>query len=428
MRHLSYIIISVIFLSACEFFGERERTNVTPWGEVMEEVTDTSQELGHSVNGKGGQISLSDIVNAGELIMLTMSGPETYYEYHGHGLGLHYLLCEKFAQKIGVSLRVELCKDTAEMLRKLRDSEADIIAFPLPTSNSEKRRKKSVSVKKTDNTTYDGLVLCGVHDSLRTFSWAVKEGNSELSEALTTWFSYSLIASTQQEMKHTMKVGFVKRHVYPFMLDKKDAVISHYDPLFRKYANVANCDWTLIAAQCYQESCFDPKAKSWAGACGLMQIMPATADHLGLPRSQIYEPEANVAAACRYMAELQGKFSDIHNRQERIHFALACYNGGYHHIRDAMALAEKYGKNPHRWADVREFVLGLQNPLYYNDPVVKNGYMRGSETADYVNRIVDRWHQYRGATKNRYGTGINAQPTRSRHRNKWDKETESSRR
>ena len=421
MRYWIYIIISLWLLS-CDFvLDDRKKQNLTPWGEVIEDSHDPSQAHDCSDSLKSEQVTVADIVNAGELIMLTMSGPQTYYEYHGHGLGLHYLLCEKFAQKLGVSLRVELCKDTTEMLSRLRDGEADIIAFPLPLS---KAKGKQNDAAVPENDLYKELTLCGVHDSLYTYSWAVRKSNTELSKTLDSWFMPSIIAATQQEMKQTMKVGFVKRHVYPFMINRKEAVISHYDPLFRKYAPVAKCDWTLIAAQCYQESCFDPKAKSWAGACGLMQIMPSTANYLGLPRSQIYEPEPNVSAACRFMADLQGKFTDIPSRQERIHFALACYNGGYHHIRDAMALAKKYGKNPHRWSDVREFVLGLQHPQYYNDPVVKNGYMRGAETADYVSRIIDRWNQYRGATKGRYGTGMNAQPTRSRHKNKWDKATE----
>ena len=64
-----------------------------------------------------------------------------------------------------------------------------------------------------------------------------------------------------------------------------------------------------------------------------------------------------------------------------------------------MALAEKYGKNKHRWADVREFILGLQTPHYYNDPVVKSGYMRGSETANYVDRINARYADYRGVAR-----------------------------
>ena len=83
-------------------------------------------------------------------------------------------------------------------------------------------------------------------------------------------------------------------------------------------------------------------AHSWAGAKGLMQIMPATAAHLGLPASQIHEPEPNVAAATKLIRELDGKFNDITDRMERIRFILASYNGGHGHIRDAMALARKY--------------------------------------------------------------------------------------
>ena len=77
---------------------------------------------------------------------------------------------------------------------------------------------------------------------------------------------------------------------------------------------------------------------------------------------------------------------------ERMSFTLAGYNGGPFHIRDAMALAKKNGKDPYRWADVSEFVLKLQQPEYYRDPVVKYGYMRGSETVDYVEEYIIDGH------------------------------------
>jgi len=128
----------------------------------------------------------------------------------------------------------------------------------------------------------------------------------------------------------------------------------------------------------------------------LMQIMPSTADHLGLARADIYNPEKNIAAAVKYLAELEQSFSDIRDRSERTKFVLAAYNGGSFHIRDAMALARKHGRDASRWRDVEPFVLGLQRAEYYNDPVVRNGYMRGSETVDYVRRIHERWNGYRG--------------------------------
>lgn len=79
-------------------------------------------------------------------------------------------------------------------------------------------------------------------------------------------------------------------------------------------------------------------------------------------------------------------------------FALASYNGGYFHIRDAMALARKHGQNPHNWGVIRDYILRLSQPAYYTDPVVKYGYMRGTETVNYVDRIRARWGEYSGGS------------------------------
>lgn len=378
-----FLLLSFLLL-ACSSKKEQE---TTPWGTpINEDGSPVVEEQGDSTSRADNAFSLKDIQSSGELIMLTVSGPETYYDYHGHGLGAQYLMCEKFAEKLGVSLRVELCADSAEVVRKINAGEGDIAVF-------------------ADYKT-----------------WKLSDPKGELAQKLREWYTPQKLASVKKEQEMLLKHGFVKRHVYPFMLNRKDAVISKYDGLFREYASIAKLDWTLIAAQCYQESCFDPKAHSWAGACGLMQILPTTADHLGLPRDEIYQPAANILAACRYMAELQGKFSDIRSRQERICFALASYNGGYHHVRDAMALAEKYGKNPQRWSDVSEFILGLQSSKYYSDPVVKYGYMRGSETADYVAKIMDRWRSYSSATHGKFPASVTATPRPSSCKNKYDKE------
>lgn len=127
-----------------------------------------------------------------------------------------------------------------------------------------------------------------------------------------------------------------------------------------------------------------------------MQIMPSTADHLGLARTDLYNPERSVEAAVRFLAELQGKFRDAASMHDLQCFVLASYNGGANHIKDAQALARKNGGDPRRWSHVAPWVLRLQQPQYYNDPVVRNGYMRGSETVDYVDRIRQRYSQYGG--------------------------------
>ena len=366
-----YSFVGCLLLLSCWNKKQDDRI-ITPWGEVSEDSIPSTDDF-----------TMRDMMSNGELIMLTMSGPETYYDYHGRGMGSQYLLCQKFAQNMGLSVRVELCKDTVEMVNRLKHGDADLIAFLLP----EKTAKN------------DSLLSCGVRNDSLKVAWAVQSTNKELADTLNRWYKPGLLAEIKKEEAFLLSSKSVHRRIFSPMLNRAKGEISRYDNLFMTYAPVARLDWRLLAAQCYQESTFDPQARSWAGACGLMQIMPSTADHLGLPRNKIYDPEANISAAAKYMNELMGYFSDIPAHGERIYFALACYNGGYHHVRDAMALAQKNGRNPKRWADVAEFVLKLREPEYYNDPVVKHGYMRGNETVDYVEKIRARWADYRGVAR-----------------------------
>lgn len=359
--------IAAITVVACS--KKNENKVVTPWGEVLSDTVPASNTF-----------SVSDITANGELIMLTMSGADTYFDYHGRGLGTQYLLCEKFAQRLGVSLRVEVCKDTAEMVTRLERGDADLIAFMLP--------KKTAGNKK--------LIFCGAGIDSLDCQWAVGSGSRELADSLNAWYRPEMYASIVREQNFLLSSASVKRHVYAPFLNRSGGVISRYDHLFKRYAPIARLDWRLMAAQCYQESCFDPDAKSWAGARGLMQIMPSTASHLGLPMSSIHDPEQNVKAAAKLLAELSARFRQIPNATERQCFMLASYNGGYFHIQDAMALARKRGKNHHRWNEVAPYVLALEKPQYYNDPVVRYGYMRGSETVGYVERIRQRYASYRG--------------------------------
>lgn len=356
-------LLLIIALGACT---EKQQSTQAPWGDTFGTDTTTSQTF-----------SLRDIQESGEMVVLTISGPDTYYEYRGKQLGTQYLMCEKFAQKIGVSLRVDICRSVDEMVKKFKSGDADMIVYPIPTSTK-------------------GIIPCGYSTDQGKLSWAVRDGNTELADSIKNWYKPEIAANVKREERELFSTQSIHRHVYAPMLNTQAGIISNYDHLFKRYAPIARWDWRLLAAQCYQESCFDPKAYSWAGAKGLMQIMPETAKHLGLADSEVYEPEQNIYAAVRYINELNSHFTDIRNPEERKFFILASYNGGFFHIRDAMALAKKNGKNPHKWIHVAEYVLKLSTPECYNDPVVKYGYMRGSETANYVSAIYSRWQKYRG--------------------------------
>ena len=369
MNKLTVIFVVLLVLEAVACSKQHKDKVVAPWGEV---VSDTVSE--------GNNLSVADLISNGELIILTMYGPDTYYDYHGHGMGTQYLLSEKFAKKLGVSLRVEVCKDTTEMIKRLMQGDGDLIAFPLPKNKKLSRN----------------LLYCGASiDSLHV-QWAVSQQNHELADSLNAWFKPRMIDDMQKEQKFLLSSRSVTRHVFAPFIDRGKGVISAYDYLFKRYAPAARMDWRMMAAQCYQESCFDPQAISWAGARGLMQIMPSTAAHLGLSMDDIHTPEHNIMAAAKYMLELQSKFRSVPSATERQLFALAAYNGGFNHVQDAMALTRKNGGNPYKWAHVARYILALQQSTYYNDPVVRYGYMRGSETVDYVDRIRQRYAQYRG--------------------------------
>ena len=386
-RLLAVVLLCMMTI-CCE---QKPKVEMTPWGTPVGGETDTIPT----------GFTLSDIQANGELIMLTLNGPDTYYDYRGRGMGLQFLLCERFAQQMGVKLRVEVCQDTAEMISRLKAGEGDVIAVPLP--------------RKYKNLDYCGYTSA---DSLK-MQWAVLKNNTELADTLNRWFRPELIAEVKTEESFLLSTKSITRRVYSPMLNRSGGIISRYDALFQQYAPVARWDWRLLAAQCYQESTFDPKAKSWAGACGLMQIMPATATHLGLPHSQIFEAEPNIAAATKYIAQLTTHFNDIPDRNERCYFVLAAYNGGFFHIRDAMSLAQKNGRDPHRWSDVSDYVLKLSTPEYYRDPVVKHGYMRGSETVNYVASIRNRWAQYRGFARPSTATGLTGTPRPAKRKNKY---------
>lgn len=324
------------------------------------------------------------IATSGEFIVGTLSGPDTYFEYQGRGMGLQYALAEDFAAEQGAGVRVEVAADTAALVQLLKKGDIDAIALALPETLCAR----------------EGLTAAGVRSEKHHTAWAVRADAADLAAALDDWYGDGVVERAQTKERTWMKERTtVRRHVHAPYISREKGVISTYDPYFKEAARYTGWDWRLIAAQCYQESGFDPNARSWAGAAGLMQIMPATARQYGLAEDRLYAPIDNIAAAARIVRDLQGKFADVRDAEERIRFVLASYNAGIGHIRDAQALTRKHGGNAARWSDVSRYVRALMQPQYYRDPVVRHGYMIGNETADYVDRIMERWASYGGSVR-----------------------------
>jgi membrane-bound lytic murein transglycosylase F len=232
-------------------------------------------------------------------------------------------------------------------------------------------------------------------------SWAVRKTSVKLAEAVDRWFRENMQTERYQTLSQRYfesgksASNLVETALFPL----KKGQISGYDELFRRYGSAIEWDWQLLASIAYQESKFNSSAVNWIGARGLMQIMPKTARSVGVRSDSLLKPEQNVLAASRVLKNYEKIFNFISNKEQRLKMTLASYNCGVGHVSDARDLTRKYGGNPFLWENnVEKYILLKSRPEYYEDPVCKQGYLRGSETVAFVSEVWDRYQKYLSMT------------------------------
>lgn len=441
------------------------------------------QKKRHAPHTQPVSHDLPQIKDSGELVVLTLYSSTSYFMYRGQDMGFQYELSEQFAQSLGVTLRVKVARNTADLVHKLRAGEGDLIAYNLPitldlkdslTYCGEEIITHQVLVQRTgrgqkpltditqlvgkdiyvkpgkylerlqhlnkelgggihihpvtnDSLTTEDLIMQVSHGQIpytvadndlaqlnKTYyynlnislpvsfeqraSWAVRKDCPLLAEAANLWHQANATSPAYTaSAKRYFEISKATPHTP--ILSLKRGIISHYDSLFKKYAATIDWDWRLLASLAYTESNFDTTAVSWAGARGLMQLMPRTARAMGVPPGKEHNAEESIKAATRYIAETTRSFKAV-PEPERTKFVLASYNSGIGHVQDAMALAEKYGKDKYVWQDnVEKFILLKSNEEFYTDPVCRNGYFRGVETYNFVREIMGRYEQYKQKIK-----------------------------
>jgi membrane-bound lytic murein transglycosylase F len=230
----------------------------------------------------------------------------------------------------------------------------------------------------------------------QNLAWAVNSEATELKKVIDEWLMqyrkstrYAVIYN--KYFKNQRSASIVKSDHFTISSGK----ISAYDDHIKEYSEQIGWDWRLLASMIYQESRFDPGARSWAGAFGLMQLMPVTARRFGIQMNSPVKDQIN--AGTQFIRWLDNRFiTSIPDKEERIKFILAAYNVGPGHVFDAIRLADKNGNDSQKWSNgVDEYLLKKSNPRYYQDPIVKYGYCRGTETLKYVNQVLDRYDHYR---------------------------------
>jgi membrane-bound lytic murein transglycosylase F len=250
-------------------------------------------------------------------------------------------------------------------------------------------------VAKVNSKYYPDVDISTAISLQQNLAWAVPKGSVTLLEELNNWISNFI----QTPKYKTLYAKYFESDKSATMIESdfyaiNTGKISPYDDYIRQNSKILGWDWRLMASLIYQESKFKNNLTSWAGAWGLMQLMPTTAKHYGV--DTVSSPRDQIRAGTEFIVWLDKLFDDISDKNERTKFVLAAYNIGPGHIIDARNLARKNGANPNIWDNnVARYLLSKADPKYYNDPVVKFGFCRGIETQRYVSEVLERYEHYR---------------------------------
>ena len=414
-----------------------------------------------------GDRDWSAIRASGQLRMLTISSPATYYLWRGAQLGFEYELVRRFADSHGLDLWVTVAADHQELAAELAAGGGDLVAAGWvmtpdraaagllftrhyleiretfvtagePVSDLADLAGRTVTVPRA--TSYPArlaamrgnldvevselsgpaileavaegeldVTLVGSHhaelaaafdsrltpglalDPVMRLVWAVGPGRRDLKRELDAFLDAGYRGT---EFNVLYNKYFVNRQRQAQQREHRitGSQLSEYDALVKPRAAAEGFDWRLIVAQMYQESGFDPARVSFAGARGLLQIMPRTAIEFGVDPARLVDPEVGIDAGVRYLAWSRDRFPDL-PPGEQLWFALASYNGGFGHVRDARRVARQLGLDGSRWfGHVEEAMLELSEPRYASQAAY--GYVRGSEVTGYVREIRNRYRTY----------------------------------
>jgi len=232
---------------------------------------------------------------------------------------------------------------------------------------------------------YPQTFIAGPITDKKNVAWAVNPGAKKLLEVMNSFFEAIKGNGTFNEIydryyAEAVAFNFDGLNHYHKAIRTK---LPTYSGIIKHAANKHDIDWILIAAQMYQESKFDPQARSHAGAYGLMQLIRPTAKALGV--KDILNPEENIHAGVKHLKNLNEFFKKA-DGPDRLFISLAAYNVGRGHILDAQDIARKKGLDPYKWSSLAMTLPLLSQEKYYSKS--RYGYCRGTEPVNYIKQII----------------------------------------
>lgn len=298
----------------------------------------------------------------------------------------YYLRLKNLSEEIGGNIDIVSAGGevlTEELMRKVSTGEID---YTVADENTALINRGY----------YPGLDVETPISFPQRIAWVVRNESPELLKAVNSWILKNRgepVFNAIYSRYYLDPRQYAERRESEFS-SLAGGKISPYDNQFRQISASLGWDWRLLASLACQESRFDPMARSWAGAVGLLQLMPATWVSYGV-RNPL-DPADNLKGGVSHLKYLFEYWKDIKDPEERLKFVLGSYNAGQAHVEDARKLALKAHRNPDVWTDNVELsMLDLAKPEFFNDPVVQYGYCRGEEPYLYVRHILDRYRHYK---------------------------------
>lgn len=255
------------------------------------------------------------------------------------------------------------------------------------------------SVAQIDLNYYRNIDISLYLSDPQEIAFGLRKNSGTFLDTLNFWINDKKNRSTIGEVKrkYFKRKNITRKGNQEFSSLIEEGKLSPYDDIIKEKADEIGWDWRFICAIMYQESKFETWKVSWAGAYGLFQFMPATAASYGINRNSSAQAQIN-AGIRKLNKNFNQWLEEVSDSTECMKFTLATFNAGRGHIDDARRLCEKHGKNPDVWDDnVNEMLLKLSQPQYYRDEVVRNGYMRGIETYEYIIEVFQRYEEYKSA-------------------------------
>lgn len=405
---------------------------------------------------------------SGTLTVVMRNAPTIYYEWHDEPAGFEYDMVRDFARYLGIHLKIEVVDTEKEVLKKIRNGEADLASASITMTDARKKimdfgpayyevyqwvvcnkevetpesihdlfgkellvvsgssyveRLEELSTEystlywtTTSVDTAEGLlqkvaageVECTVTDSnllavhrryfpdlqpafeisqKQSLAWALPKDSYRMQQKIQTWYDRYKKMGDLKRLEHkyysyTEKFNYYDMSKFHSRIENR---LPRYTSWFKKVGDKYGLSWKLLAAQAYQESHWNPYAKSPTGVRGLMMLTRDTARQVGV--SNRLNPRQSIYGGAKHMNWLMKNIPEEVHPDDKIRYALAAYNVGFGHVKDAMMLAKRLKKDPYRWKDLSEVLPYLARKRYYRK--LKHGYARGWEPVTYVSNIMN---------------------------------------